>query len=173
MDEGPGTHVFTRTVYPRCTSTDETSTDLSKECMESFVSSGLSSLIDLPDNLLPEIEWWIHRSRLSQGVSLSPQNPSLSFMSDASDTGWGATIAGHQFSGVWSGKELNLHINEKELLAIWLGLKAAEQIVSKQVVAIFADNTTALAYIAKQWGTLSWSLFLLAREILLGQRRGR
>ena len=48
-----------------------------------------SSLIDLPDNLLPEIEWWIHRSRLSQGVSLSPQNPSLSFMSDASDTGWG------------------------------------------------------------------------------------
>ena len=54
-----------------------------------------------------------------------------------------------------------------ELKAIFYVLKEMESEVTGKTVAIFADNTTALAYIRKQGGTRSWKLFRLVETMLI------
>ena len=123
--------------------------------------------IRIPLPLLPDIAWWNCQDRLGRGISLAPRNPDLALLSDASRSGWGATIAGYHYAGLWSEEELALHINNLELRAIWNTLRAAEHLVVGKTVSVFADNSTALSYLLKQGGTRSWQLYSLVRQILL------
>lgn len=94
-------------------------------------------------------------------------NPDLYFISDASDLGWGAFLGDKKISGVWSQEDRSLHINLKELKVIFLGLQNFAEEVSKKKVVIYADNTTVLAYIRLQEGTHSFSLYEMAKDLLL------
>ena len=55
----------------------------------------------------------------------------------------------------------------RELMAIERGLKEFAPFLYSHSVAVFSDNTTALAYLRNQGGTHSCPLNLLAKQILI------
>ena len=59
-----------------------------------------------------------------------------------------------------------LSINARELLAVKLGLHQFQSSLQGRLVAVFCDNTTAVAYLRKERGTRSPLLNTLAQEIL-------
>ena len=110
---------------------------------------------------LRDLQWWLHLPCLSLGVS-----PDLHFWSDASDVGWGAHLDRQIASGLWDSHQAALSINARELLAIKLGLLQFHSSLRGRIVAVFCDNTTAVAYLRKEGGTRSPLLNALAQAIL-------
>ena len=113
-----------------------------------------------------DLEWWPVPGRLQAGISLAQVNPHLDFWSDASDVGWGAHLLDVTTSGLWSQEEARLSINARELLAVEYGLWHFHLLVANSTVAVFSDNSTALAYLRKQGGTRSPVLNSIAQRIL-------
>ena len=58
-------------------------------------------------------------------------------------------------SGLWSPQERDLSINARELLAMERGLLHFAPKLSNSTVAVFADNSTVVAYLHNQDGTRS------------------
>ena len=126
-----------------------------------------------PDELIrwsPEIHqdllWWLSRERLEQGISLEQVSPQLDLWSDASDVGWGAHLGDQVASGRWSSEELHSSINHRELLAIFYALQHFLPLVRSTSVAVYADNTTAVAYLRHQGGTRSALLNRTEQQLL-------
>ena len=115
---------------------------------------------------LRDLQWWLHLPRLSLGVSLCQVSPDLHFWSDASDVGWGAHLDRQIASGLWDTHQAALSINARELLAVQLGLHQFQSSLQGRTVAVFCDNTTAVAYLRSEGGTRSSLLNTLAQEIL-------
>ena len=93
-----------------------------------------------------DLRWWSQK-RLEEGISLKVSLPDLHFWSDASDQGWGAFLGPEGTSGLWSLRDKQLSINLRELKAIRLGLFHFEESVVGRNLAVFCDNTTAVAYL--------------------------
>ncbi|XP_064078436.1 uncharacterized protein LOC135195853 [Macrobrachium nipponense] len=129
--------------------------------------NNLDMILRISEEVKSHLRWWLDPLKLSEGVSLKLQNPDLVLSSDVSTTGWGAMLGGEEVSGTWRGEQVAWHINLKELAAIQLALQFFQDKVSRRVVHVNSDNTTALAYLKKQGGTHSRSLFALAKGILL------
>ena len=115
---------------------------------------------------LHDLRWWLHLPRLYLGVSLHQVSPDLHFWSDASDVGWGAHLDYQVASGLWDASQAALSINARELLAVQLGLFQFQSALQGRTVAVFCDNTTAVAYLRREGGTRSPLLNSLAQEIL-------
>ena len=62
--------------------------------------------------------------------------------------------------------EVSLSINQREWLTVERGLRALCTCLGGRVVAVFSDNTTAVAYLRRQGGTLSPALNAVAQRIL-------
>ena len=101
----------------------------------------------------------------SQG-SLCQISPQLELWSDASDVGWGTHLGGEPTSGLWSLSERLLSINARELLAVERALLFFAPQVQGSVIGLFADNSTAIAYLRNQGGTRSRTLNSIAQRIL-------
>ncbi|MEL7079268.1 MAG: reverse transcriptase domain-containing protein [Cyanobacteria bacterium J06582_2] len=127
-------------------------------------------LVPLVEQVIEDVRWW-SKDRLELGRTLKEMEVQISLYSDASTEGWGAVIGETSFSGIWSRKERLMHINVLELKAVKLALMAAESLVVGKVVAILMDNLTALAYIRKQGGLKSLSLWEIAKDLLLWAER--
>ena len=108
---------------------------------------------------------WFQRQNVMIGVPLHLPEPSLFFFSDASLKGWGASWKDLQISGLWSDPESLRHINWLELEAIRLVLLHWGPQWRSQSVRVYCDNSTAVAYIRKQGGTHSQSLFHKTLEL--------
>ena len=68
------------------------------------VAGALASEIDLvswDDSCLPDLRWWSVVSHLVVGVPLDLPRPDLFLFMDASDTGWGASLADDHLSSLW------------------------------------------------------------------------
>ena len=85
------------------------------------------------------------QSRLESGISLAQVSPDLDFWSDASDVGWGAHLEDEVALGLWSPEEADLSINARELLVVERGLLQLCHLLSGSTVAVFVDNSTAVA----------------------------
>ena len=126
-----------------------------------------------PDALVrwfPEIYqdllWWLNRKRFEHRISLEQVSPQFDLWSDASDVGWGAHLGDQVVSGRWSHEELLSSIDHRELLAMFYALQHFLPLVRNTSVAVFADNTTALAYLQNQGGTRSAVLNQTAQDLL-------
>ena len=62
-------------------------------------------------------------------------------------TGWGAVFEGTSTNGEWSFEEQELHINAKETLAVFWGLKCFCKDLQDVEIKCEIDNTTAVAYV--------------------------
>ena len=132
----------------------------------SWDRQGMDAPLLLSRECLRDLQWWLHLPRLSLGVSLHQVSPDLHFWSDASDVGWGAHLDSQVASGLWDNRQAALSINARELLAVQLGLFQFQSAVQGRTVAVFCDNTTAVAYLRKEGGTRSPLLNILAQEII-------
>ena len=126
----------------------------------------LEAPVSVTQECLRDLQWWLHLPRLSSGVSLCQVSPDLHFWSDASDVGWGAHVDRQVASGLWDSRQAALSINARELLVVQLGLRQFQSSLQGRTVAVFCDNTTAVAYLRKEGGTRSPLLNSLAQEIL-------
>ena len=123
-------------------------------------------LIPWDDLTREDLLWWCTEGRLEEGISLELTFPDLMLWSDASDQGWGATMEGYLVSGSWDQGQLRESINVRELLAVEFGLRALQEHLVGRSVAVFSDNTTALAYLRRQGGTFSPRLNQVAQRVL-------
>ena len=51
-----------------------------------------TALVSWTPEILLDLEWWLTRSRLEEGISLTPVSPQLDLWCDASDVGSGAHL---------------------------------------------------------------------------------
>ena len=123
-------------------------------------------VVSWTDDCLPDLLWWSDGSHLRGGLSLEVPIPDLHLYTDASDSGWGATLGGLMVSGLWSPPVSSYSINHRELLAIELALIEFLPLLRGRVVALFCDNVTAISYLKKSGGTRSVALNDCGQRIL-------
>ena len=125
-----------------------------------------TTLVSWDDSCRRDLQWWSVQSHLTVGVDLSLPRPDLVLHTDASDTGWGASLGSDNLSGLWS-REISLYsINHRELLEIFLAIRHFLHFLSGLTVSLFTDNTSALSYLRKEEGTRSSTLNEVAQAIL-------
>ena len=122
--------------------------------------------VALPEEARRDLSWWMVRDHLLVGVRFGTPAPDLHLYSDASSSGWGAHLLDQNVSGVWSAQEKLLHINLLEMKALFLALQAFQGDVAGHHVTAMCDNSTVVAYINKQGGTVSRPLCLLTSRLL-------
>ena len=79
----------------------------------------------------------------SSGNDIYHENPSLSLTTDASKSGWGATLNSLRTGGTLSYEESLEYINVLELIAVLFGLQSLIK-QSNIHVKVLCDNTTAV-----------------------------
>ncbi|VDI57090.1 Hypothetical predicted protein, partial [Mytilus galloprovincialis] len=94
-----------------------------------------------------------------EGSFVGSSNPSLTLFTDASLMGWGAYLEGRTASALWSGAQLEEHINLLEMRAVFLSLRQFQAVIQGQSLLVATDNSTVVAYLQNQGGTHSFSLY--------------
>ena len=122
--------------------------------------------VPLPQEARRDLSWWMVKDHLLTGVRFGTPAPVLHLDSDASCLGWGAHLLDQHVSGVWSDQEKLLHINLLEMKALFLALQAFREDVIGHRVKAMCDNSTVVAYVNKQGGTVSYALCSLASHLL-------
>ena len=112
-----------------------------------------------------DFSWWMVRDHLLEGTPFGTPTPDLRVYSDASRTGWGAHLLDQSVSGVWSHQENSLHINLLEMKDLFLALRSFKHLVTDHRVTAMSDNSTVVAYVNKQGGTVSDSLCSLTGQL--------
>ena len=123
-------------------------------------------LVSWDDGCLRDLRWWSDNSHHLVGLSLGDSLPDLCLFSDASGQGWGAALSDLHLSSLWSSLCSRFSINQRELLAILFAIRGFLPHLRGQTVAVYSDNSTALAYLRKQGGTHSSSLNDVAQVLL-------
>ena len=77
--------------------------------------------IKVVDEVREDLQWWCENIHEVQ-KKLRRQTPSVNVTSDSSDFAWGGARDGTSTGGPWSEEERPLHINVKELKAVYLTL---------------------------------------------------
>ena len=128
-----------------------------------WTSGSFGQLILVTNEVRAALLWWTCPLNLAQGLPLDPLSPQLTLTTNASLEGWGGYCSIQDktllFSGLWSPHErANCHINLLELRAIRLTLMKLQESIRGLTVKVECDNTTAVSYLNKQGGTMSYSL---------------
>ncbi len=114
---------------------------------------------------------WSDLAFLRAGVPLEQVSRHVVVSTDASATGWGAMCNGHTAAGLWTGPQLQWHINCLELLAVWLALRRFRTLLHEKHILVRSDNTATVAYINHQGGLRSRRMSQLARHLLLWSQK--
>ena len=151
-----GSPGFAGTVGSSRSSSDALLAVASEDAVVPRVRPSLASgPVALPEEARRDLSWWMVKDHLLTGVRFGAPAPDLHLHSDASSSGWGAHLLDQNVSGVWSDQEKLLHINLLEMKALFLGLQAFQEDVSGHHVTAMCDNSTVVAYVNKQGGTIS------------------
>ncbi|XP_062409095.1 uncharacterized protein LOC134100063 [Sardina pilchardus] len=126
----------------------------------------MNKMISVSTSCMHALRMWRDPSLLSRGASMGLIAVRKVLTTDASLTGWGATLENWAVGGSWSALQSQLHINVLELLAVFLSLKHFLPILSRQHVLIRTDNTAVVSYINRQGGLRSLRLHRLAYAVL-------
>ena len=113
-----------------------------------------------------DLSWWMVRDHLLEGFRFGTPAPDLHLYLDASRSRLGAHLLERVVSGLWAEQEKLLthqsSRNEGDVLALQ---SFQEEVTGCRVTAI-CDNSTVVAYVNKQGGTVSYSLCSLASRLL-------
>ena len=129
--------------------------------------SSWESFWELSEEARMDLDWWVKCDPLSLSPFLfAVDKPTLSIFTDASNSGWGASLSsGEITSGFWPNSLLDEHINFLELKAIHFSILHFLDLLEDKVISIRCDNSSAVYYLNKKGGTHSKKLCLLALEI--------
>ena len=120
----------------------------------------------ISDMGLADILWWKNNiATMYAPIHWPPITQEIS--TDASGkNGWGANIPGRMpIGGVWTDDQHDLHINVKEMVAIFYALRAFVDVLEGQHVRVLCDNTTAVFTINNMGTTKSTSCNAVVKEI--------
>ena len=127
-------------------------------------------VITLDDRSRDLISWWVHNVH-TQSKPMRLPSPSLELCTDASLTGWGATLGSVSTGGHWADEEVK-HINRMELKATLLGLRSLCDGVRDSHIRIRSDNTTTVACIERCCSTKMALLELVEQIFQWAESRG-
>ena len=105
----------------------------------------------ISDEACADIQWFIDNVATAQKQIIHPE-PTVIIQSDSSDLAWGGVYMDKSTGGPWSAEERDMHINEKELMAVFLTLQCFCRDMTDCHIRLQIDNTTAVAYINNQGG---------------------
>lgn len=108
----------------------------------------------ITDDMKTDLLWWTEHIG-SQCRRILHPGTEVVLYTDASDLGWGGCLNLKSVNGRWTEEEHQLHINVRELKAVFLALKVFVKEVRGKHVKVFCDNTTAVTYINEMGGTKS------------------
>ena len=123
------------------------------------------TLLVLSPESRDELIWWDSQMIKWNECTVLTTEPDLTIESDTSKQGWGASCQGNNTGEPWSAEEMPQHINCLELLAANLALKSFAKGKIWIYVLLKIDNTTVVAYINNQGGTVSKELIALTKNI--------
>ena len=107
------------------------------------------------------------RRRSSAGGSSSRSSTAVSVpVHRCIGHGLGASLGDDHLSGSWTRDCSAYLINHRELLAVLFAVRGFLPSLQDRLVALYADNTTALVYLKKHGGTQSQTFNSLAQTIL-------
>ena len=119
----------------------------------------------LDKNSILDLIWWSRLENLSAQSQILRQSPTLELRTDASNTGWGASLGDQRIHGHWPREIQSMQINVLELTAVLLALKQLQVHIRCKCLLIRADNTTALACIRKKGSTANPELTRISGKI--------
>ncbi|KAG8597254.1 hypothetical protein GDO81_002223 [Engystomops pustulosus] len=99
----------------------------------------LNQKIQIPEVVKQTLEWWIDTSNLGRGISWHPW-PVINIRTDASQSGWGADIAGLPVQGLWPSSIRSRSSNFRELRAVLETLRASAQSLRGKHVRIYSEQ---------------------------------
>lgn len=132
------------------------------------LSDDYDTIHQVPDSVREVLAWWT--DRLSRPVSrpIKPPVPQFTLTTDASNTGWGATLHDRDSVLIWTGNGLwteHHHNNILEILAVLHALQQCHPLITGQDILIRSDNTATVAYI-RRGGGRRLSLFKITLQIV-------
>ena len=102
---------------------------------------------------IQQLLWWrdnIMTMKLQK--SLTTLKVTVELFSDACNLSWVSTVGSRVAQAYFSVKQQQLHINSKELLAVWFGVQAHREVLRNQHIKIFSDNSCTVGTL-KQKGS--------------------
>lgn len=109
----------------------------------------------LSDATRKDLVWWSFALQGWNGAPLCQRAMDLQLCTDASNTGWGGCTSQSSIpfaAGSWQHGETSLHINTKELLAVYKTLCSLGDRLQGKVVQVLSDNVTTCAYLNRMGG---------------------
>lgn len=85
---------------------------------------------------------WVHQNMLSFPTTIQPAPPSVILTTDASKTGWGATLGELTAHGFWNSSESRQSSNWREMQGVVRAVRYFASRIQGQSVIIRTDNTT-------------------------------
>ena len=118
----------------------------------------------LPDTAYLQLVWWEQNISESSRSLIELPITDTKF-TDASNMGLGASSQFGKINGRWTDEEKDLHINNLELLSIFISLKSFKRIFLGKDVRIMSDSATAIAYVNNMGGSRSITSHKIAKQI--------
>ena len=111
-----------------------------------------------------DLLWWLTNIHdMYAPIHLPPISNMMSC--DASGKGCGAVMGNVSTGGAWLSGEISVHINVKEMIAIYYGLRSFIHNVTNVHVRVLTDNTTAVSVINNMGTTRSPECNIIAQKI--------
>ena len=101
-----------------------------------------SEAVSWDDSCFEDFQWWSFASHLMVGLPLGLPQPGISLFTDASDTGWDASLGDNHMSGLWNHDCSNFSINHRELLVVLYMVQGLLPLFRGRLVSLFVDDTT-------------------------------
>ena len=123
-------------------------------------------MIAVNQYIITERQWWLD-AFLKAVSDIHTLEEDFIINADASDSGWGATDGFNPTRGIWSEHYKSYHLNNLELKAIHLAIKAYSNLWKgyNNHIRIRSENTATIASVNNMGGLVSSSCDRLAKEI--------
>ena len=99
-----------------------------------------------------DLLWWLDRTYAPRRLLLVKRPTTQTLYTDASASGWGATLGRLRAAGSWNSRVSFLPSNQRELLAILMAFLTFRDELRDSSLMIFTDNITSRAYLLHQGG---------------------
>jgi hypothetical protein len=126
---------------------------------ESWARTDTVTLTDLNRQ---DLAWWLEAIKNFEGSPPITTDPTWIMTTDASGTGWGATLHRYPLTldedilyraqGMWAVEVAEESSNAREMETINMGLQAFRQQIRKSRIQVRSDNTTTVCYLNKLGG---------------------
>ena len=131
--------------------------------------AGWARRVQMSAEALDEAAWWNDALGAWNGRSVRPRPHTATMTTDASESGFGATLEMNgtslRLAGMWTEGEARKPSNWRELATVGIALNHWSRRLAGQSVLIRSDNTTTIAYVNRFGGRYK-DLQDLARKML-------